>query len=77
MTHAQPKRSLDGCRSPLCGYLEQRESGREHHDRCAHAIPMHSPCAWHRTPEQIKAMHERDAAMLSAARAPMVKRRGL
>ena len=77
MAHIQPNRSPEGCRSPLCGYLEQRESGPEHHDRCAHNIEFTMPCAWHRTPAQIRAMHERDTAMLASARAPMAKRRGL
>lgn len=60
------------CRTPLCGYLIQYPS---RHD-CAHNIEFTTPCAWHRTPAQIRAMHERDTAMLSAAREPL-KRRGL
>ena len=61
------------CCAPRCGYLIQLTS----HDRCAHNIEFPSPCARHRTPAQIRAMHERDLAMLEAARAPMAKRRGL
>ena len=53
MAHQQPNHAPEGCRTPLCGYLEQRAVGDERHDRCVHAIPMHTPCAWHRTPEQI------------------------
>lgn len=60
------------CRSPLCGYLIQHPSRQD----CAHNMEFVSPCAWHRTPEQIRAMHERDQAMASAARQPM-QRRGL
>ena len=76
MTRPAPNCAPEGCRAPLCGYLEQRTVGSERHDRCAHAIPMHTPCAWHRTPEQIRAMHERDAQMLHQINAP-IRRRGL
>ncbi len=61
------------CCAPRCGYLIQLTS----HDRCAHNLEFPSPCAWPRTPAQIRAMHQRDLDMLASARAPMVKRRGL
>lgn len=61
------------CCTPRCGYLVQATS----RDTCAHNLEFPSPCAWHRTPAQIRAMHQRDLDMLAAARAPMVKRRGL
>lgn len=72
MSFHQPNRAPESCREPLCGYLEQRQHNGEYHDRCAHGIPMHCGCAWHRTPEQIKAMHERDMGLTNK-----VTRRGL
>lgn len=77
MTYSQPSRAPESCRQPLCGYLEQRSVGTEPHDRCLHNIPMHGPeCAWHRTPEQIRAMEQRDAEMLQRVQHP-IQRRGL
>ncbi len=68
----------ESCRTPRCGYLIENVvtiGGRTEPDHlCAHDIPMRSACPWHRSPEQIKAMHERDQAMASAARQPMQKR---
>lgn len=76
MTYVQPNRSPESCRAPLCGYLEQRNHNGDHHDRCMHGIPMHGPgCGWHRTPEQIRAMHERDAELIEKAKQP-IQRRG-
>lgn len=65
MSHQQPNRAPEGCRAPLCGYLEQRTVGDEHHDRCAHAIPMHTPCAWFRTPEQIAVISAQEQASVT------------
>ena len=68
----------ESCRTPRCGYLIENVvtiGGRTEQDhRCAHEIPMHSACLWHRTPEQIQAMNESDQAMAFAARQPMQKR---
>ena len=76
MTYEQPNFATESCRAPLCGYLESRSRGGEQFDRCLHNIPQHEGCAWHRTPEQIRAMHERDAQMLHQINAP-IRRRGL
>lgn len=76
MTYEQPNVAPESCRAPLCGYLEIRSRGGEQFDRCLHNIPQHEGCAWHRTPEQIRAMHERDAQMLHQINAP-IRRRGL
>lgn len=65
MTRPAPSSAPEGCRAPLCGYLEQRTVGDEHHDRCAHAIPMHTPCAWHRTPEQVRAIEAQEQASVT------------
>jgi len=78
MTYAQPNRAPEGCRSPLCGYLEQRERAGEHFDACLHKIPMHEGCAWHRTPQQIAIISAQADQIVSAARQPFEPRkRGL
>ena len=76
MTRPAPSCAPEGCRAPLCGYLEQRTVGDEHHDRCAHAIPMHTPCAWHRTPEQVRAIEAQEQATVTRFR-EVFGRRGL
>lgn len=71
--------SPESCRTPRCGYLTENVvtiGGRTEQDhRCVHEVPMHPACPWHRTPEQIKAMHEMDARMIAEAK--QQKRRGL
>ena len=52
------------CRAPRCGYLHENTvtiGGKSEPDhRCAHDVPMHPACAWHRTPEQIKAIEAQE-----------------
>jgi len=45
-------------------------------DRCAHDVPMHPACAWHRTPEQIKAIVAQEQMTAQRIREPL-GRRGL
>ena len=59
-----------------CGYLERRTRNGAPFDRCLHTIPFQSSCGWHRTPAQIRAMHERDVEMMRQVNQPM-QRRGL
>ena len=60
------------CRSPLCGYLIQYPSRQD----CAHNMEFVSPCAWHRTPEQIKAIVAQEQMTAQRIREPL-GRRGL
>jgi len=60
------------CRSPLCGYLIQHPSRQD----CAHNMEFVSPCAWHRTPEQIKAIEAQEQMTAQRIREPL-GRRGL
>ena len=60
------------CRSPLCGYLIQYPSRQD----CAHNMEFVSPCAWHRTPEQIKAIEAQEQMTAQRIREPL-GRRGL
>jgi len=76
MSYTQPNRSPESCRNPLCGYLEQRITDGVHTDRCKHNIPMHEKCAWHRTPNQIKALEAQEQMTAQRIREPM-GRRGL
>ena len=70
----------ESCRTPRCGYLVENVvtiGGRTEPDhRCAHGVPMHSACPWHRTPEQIKAMNELDERLKAEAK-QQKQRRGL
>lgn len=69
MSFHQPNRAPEGCREPLCGYLEQRSVAGEHHDRCLHSIPMQPGCGWHRTPEQVAAISAQETdAVIGAKR---------
>ena len=62
--------SPESCRAPMCGYFKQRT------DQCAHNIPMRSPCAWHRTPEQLQAIEAQEQMTVHRVREPL-GRRGL
>ena len=63
------------CREPLCGYLEQRGVGDQVSEQCLHGIKLQSPCAWHRTPQQIAIIEHRNQDMLAAARQPIARPR--
>lgn len=64
-------RSPDHCRMPLCGYLEQRPG----HDQCRHTgVRMQDGCAWHRTPEQIRAIEAQEQMTAQRIAAPLGKR---
>lgn len=68
------------CRAPRCGYLHENTvtiGGKSEPDhRCAHDVPMHPVCAWHRTPEQIKAIVAQEQMTAQRIREPL-GRRGL
>ena len=70
----------ESCRTPRCGYLIENAvtiDGRSDPDhRCAHGVPMHPGCAWHRTPEQIKAIEAQEQMTAQRIREPL-GRRGL
>jgi len=65
---------------PALGYLHENTvtiGGKSEPDhRCAHDVPMHPACAWHRTPEQIKAIEAQEQMTAQRIREPL-GRRGL
>ena len=66
-----------------CGHL-QRSTVQigpivDRNDFCSHptgAKPMHTPCAWHRTPEQVRAIEAQEQATVTRFR-EVFGRRGL
>jgi len=68
----------ESCRTPRCGYLHENTvtiGGKSEPDhRCDHDVPMHPACAWHRTPEQIKAIDAQEQMTAQRVREPFGKR---
>lgn len=63
MTWSQPIRSPEGCRRPRCAHLEERPAAPEPHDLCHRNKPMHDPCSWHETVEEVRQRAERQGSM--------------
>lgn len=54
MTYEPPHRSPPNCRHPRCVHLDERSVGGEHRDRCRDNRPMHEPCGYKKTTDELR-----------------------
>ena len=54
MTYEPPHQAPPACRHPRCAHLDERVVMGEHRDRCRDNRPMHEPCAWKKTEEELR-----------------------